>query len=137
LTELYQRAAKACAVCALAGILPGGCASYDPNDYYDPNAVQKAGVIYAKTLAGSEPRPWGDPKAPVFIPIGGVIVPVWIGAGRGESRIDIYEYRVRLPGDESATVYSEYPFEMGECVKVFFSARDTYPRMAYGADCEK
>lgn len=117
--------------------LLGGCASYDPNDYYDPNAIEKVGRITKKTVARVEPARSGETSPPIFLPLKGLWVVLTLSP-ESPGIMNIYEYVVTLPQSQTVSVFSEYPsFKEGECVKVFLSKRASYPRMAYGASCEK
>lgn len=56
--------------------------------------------------------------------------------GRGNNEIPVYEYLVKLSTSETVAVISEFSaHEVGECVKVFFSSRPSYPRLAISTAC--
>jgi len=117
--------------------LLGGCTSYDPNDYYDPNAIEKLGRITKKTVARVEPARSGETSPPIFLPLKGITV-ILSRTPESPGSMNIYEYVVALTPSQNISVFSEYPaFNEGECVKVFLSERASYPRMAPGADCKK
>jgi hypothetical protein len=113
-----------------------GCASnYNPDDWYDGKAVEKPGRIIEKKIAKIEERGWAgsQPGTLIPIPVGGTIyfLPINTSSARGLAQILIYEYVVRVDSMETVSVISEYPSHMvGECVKVFFSSRPSYPRIA-------
>jgi len=118
-------------------LLVSGCSTtYDPNDYYASNAIEKLGRVVSKTVAHTEQRRWADPSPPIVVPIGGVFIPIATQAPRGPSLVNIYAYVVKVSPTESVVVHSEFPGrEVGDCVKVFLSERASYPRMAAGSDC--
>lgn len=118
--------------------LVGGCASYDPNDYYDPNAVEKLGRVTKKTVARVVPARSGETSPPIFLPLKNMIVVIPAFPTQAPGSMNIYEYVVTLSPNEAVAVYSEYPsFSVGECVTVFLSQRASYPRMASGSGCER
>ena len=118
--------------------LLGGCATYDPNDYYDPNAVEKVGRISAKTVASTAPARSGEISPPIFLPLKGMMVVVPGFPTEPAGRMNIYEYVVTLSPNQTVSVFSEYPsFNVGDCAKVFLSQRASYPRIASGSGCEK
>lgn len=53
-------------------------------------------------------------------------------------KIPIYEYTVVDSTNIATTVLSEFAgFELGQCLKLLTSNQPTYPRLAFGATCEK
>lgn len=117
-----------------------GCATYNPNDYYDPNAMEKMGRIVEKQITRAELKDSAELRVPILLPImvNGTMHFLRGSYTRAPSQVwmDVYEYRVGLPGDQTVSVISEYPsFQVGECAKVFFSTRPSYPRIAPGYDC--
>lgn len=126
------------AVLLFALALLGGCATYDPNDYYDPNAVEKVGRISAKTVARTVPARSGETSPPIFLPLKGMMVIVPGFPTEPAGLMNIYEYVVTLAPNQTVSVFSEYPsFNVGDCAKVFLSQRASYPRIASGSGCEK
>jgi hypothetical protein len=116
-------------------LLLGGCA-YNPNDHYDPGAIEKLGHISSKTVARTEPARRGDPPPPIFLPLpsGMVVLPTFPTEPTGH--MNIYEYVVKVAPEESISVLSEYPgLNVGDCVTVFLSQRASYPRIARGHGC--
>jgi hypothetical protein len=121
---------------SVLGLLDG-CA-YNPNDYYDPGAIEKLGFISEKMIARTEPARRGDPPPPILLPLPTtmVMLPTFPTAPAG--RMNVYEYVVKVTPTESVSVFSEYPgFNVGDCVKVFLSQRASYPRIAHGSGCAK
>jgi hypothetical protein len=118
-------------------LLLGGCATYNPNTHYDPDAVEKVGFITAKSLVlekhKSKPRGSFIP-----VPVNGTITMVYspdASAGGGRYR-EVYRYVVAVSAHESVSVLDTYPaFQVGDCAKVFLSSRPTYPRIAPGSGC--
>jgi hypothetical protein len=116
-------------------LLLGGCA-YNPNDHYDPGAIEKLGHVSLKKVARTEPARRGDPPPPIFLPLpsGMVVLPTFSAEPTGQ--MNIYEYVVKVAPEASISVLSEYPgFNVGDCVKVFLSQRASYPRIAHSHGC--
>lgn len=118
-------------------LLFGGCAAYDPNAHYDPDAVEKVGFITAKSLRLEkyQSKPRGD-SFPV--PVNGTVKMLYIpDASAGGIRYrEVYRYVVAVSEHETVSVEDSYPaFQVGECAKVFLSSRPTYPRIAPGSGC--
>lgn len=133
-------------VAALAALSVVGCATYDPNDYYDPNATTKQGRIQSKMIEHWEYRMAADKTPKTFnayqYGAAGVITAALLQnlmglSDKPDSQIPVYAYGIGAEHGERLVVYSEYPgFAVGECVKVFLSSRPDYPRMAYGGNCD-
>lgn len=121
----------------LAFVLLAGCA-YNPSDHYDPDAIEKRGLIVAKKVARTEPVQSGETNPPLFLPLPGVLVVLPARPIESTGRMNVYEHVVKLSPSETVSVLSEYPgFNVGDCVKVFLSQRASYPRIAQGSGCEK
>ena len=118
--------------------LLGGCATYDANDYYDPNAIEKLGRITKKTVARVEPARSGEVSPPIFLPLKGLMMGIPQFSGESPGSMNIYEYVITLSPSQVVSVFSEYPaFNVGDCVKVFLSEKPSYPRMTLGSGCNK
>lgn len=122
-----------------------GCASYDPNRYYDPNAIEKLGRVMNKVLVNYETRLAGDSKLVMRPEMYGLPVNATTYATafimqeffKKESKIPIYAYSIRTDDSTDIVIFSEFPaHNVGECVKVFLSDRPDYPRMAVGSGCK-
>ncbi len=117
-----------------------GCATYNPSDYYDPNATEKIGRIFIKSLAKYETRPAGD--GPIIAPVPGVIP---YGTSlvlqkilSRDSQIPIYLHTINTEDRSEVIVLSEFPsHNVGDCVKVFLSTRPDYPRMTSWSGCQQ
>jgi hypothetical protein len=130
--RLYPSLSVSCGFC----LALSGCASnYNPDDWYDSKAGEKPGRIIEKKISKIEERGRADspPGTLIPIPAGGAIyfLPINTSSSRGLAQIPIYEYVVRVNNTEIVSVISEYPSHaVGECVKVLFSSRPSYPRIA-------
>jgi len=72
-----------------------GCASYDPNVHYDPNAIEKMGRIVEKRVARVELRESGELRSPIFLPITaeGAKLLVDMSLPPDKRPTNIYQYR--------------------------------------------
>jgi hypothetical protein len=115
-----------------------GCATYNPSDYYDPNAKEKLGRVISKSLANYETRPAAD--NPIIAPIPGVPLGTTLVVQEAMSRnyqIPIYSYKIRTEDQVDIVVLSKFQsHNQGDCVKVFLSVRPDYPRMAPWEGCK-
>lgn len=117
-----------------------GCATRDPNDYFDADAGETMARITRKVVASVERRPSAEvgKGGLVPIPIRGAMYFVALDNPMADpATIKIYEYSVRDGSGTETLVLSEYfAFEVGDCVKLFVSTRPSYPRIALGWGCK-
>lgn len=121
----------------LAALMFSGCSAYNPEDHYDPNAVEKVGLITSKSLAKIEKLP-AKPKGNVlFLPINGVVKTIYIPSTAKPRYMEIYEYVVEVSDNEKVSVLNLYSaYNVGDCAKVFISPKATYPRITSGSGCQ-
>jgi hypothetical protein len=117
-----------------------GCATYNPSDYYDPNATEKIGRISLKSVARHETRQAAD--NPIIAPVPGLIpygtTLILQKSLRRDSQIPIYSYTIKTEDQSEVIILSEFPsHSVGDCVKVFLSTRPDYPRMAVWSGCKQ
>jgi hypothetical protein len=131
-----------------------GCASYDPDKYYDANAVEKLGRVVSKEIVRWEHRP-GDSSPGMYMPVPytgdrtanaiyatALIIELLRGAQQARQAVEdpgtpIYSYRILAKGQEQFTIVSDFPgYRPGDCVRVFLSSRPDYPRMTSSSGCE-
>lgn len=120
-----------------------GCATYDPNQHYDPNATEKIGKVIDKQVARFETRSDSQNLTPMYSypPNAAIYALVHNVAIMGEylkkkPEIPIYGYRIKIGDSEEIVVHSEFPgHDIGNCVKVFLSSRPDYPRIASWSGC--
>lgn len=120
----------------LASLMLSGCTAYNPEDHYDPNAVEKVGLITFKSLAKIEKLP-AKPKGEILsLPINGAIKTIYIPSTDKPSYRKIYEYVVEVSDNEKVSVLDLYSaYNIGDCAKVFISPKASYPRIASGSGC--
>ena len=127
-------------LCALTLALVA-CAmdNYKPSDHYDSKAIEKSGRVIEKKIVRAEIRDSANFRSPLFVPVLILGIPVILDVVRpppGKTSIDIFEYRIEIPGENPISVFSDYPaFNIGDCTKVFLSEKPSYPRMAPGGRC--
>lgn len=73
----------------LAFVLLAGCA-YNPSDHYDPDAIEKRGLIVAKKVARTEPVQSGETNPPLFLPLPGVLVVLPARPIESTGRMNVY-----------------------------------------------
>ena len=103
---------------------------------YDPSAQEMPARITEKRIIGSISRATAEVKFDAIIPVGKLLVPM--SSPDNKANIPIYEYNVTDKHQKITKVLSESSiFEVGQCVKLFISNQPTYPRIAYGAECNE
>jgi hypothetical protein len=120
----------------LATLMLSGCTAYNPEDHYDPNAVEKIGLITSKSLAKIEKLP-AKPKGEFLsIPLNGAIRTIYIPSTDKPRYREIYEYVVEVSDNEYVSILDLYSaYNVGDCAKVFISPKASYPRIAAGSGC--
>jgi hypothetical protein len=114
-----------------------GCATTPPN--FDVDAKESLGRITEKTVAGGRTQARADsPSADALVGTIGIVgVAIADGLFQKKTQIAIYAYRIRTADGRQIVVASEsFSNEVGDCVKVFESARPTYPRFVSAMGCE-
>lgn len=118
------------------------CTSYDPKEYYDPDATIKSGLIVEKEIIGSTPGQWADSSPPLVAPIpigsGWAVLILILTRTNSPPDTPVYQYIMQGEDGQKTAVLTTFPaHDIGQCVSIFLSDRPDYPRMAAGGDCQK
>ncbi|MES9969968.1 MAG: lipoprotein [Candidatus Thiodiazotropha sp.] len=113
----------------VAVIALSGCVTI-PQLEYDDKAIEKTGTIVKKReLMNHQPFE----RDMIFVPAGGLVVPVFIGEPSRDGSDYIYE--IHTTDDIHIEVLNKFSgFEVGQCVKLYLS-KEIAPRISNGSGC--
>ena len=118
------------AILLVSSLTAAGCVT-DSTHRYDPNAIEKSGVVVA---AEEIQNGMAFKEDTLSLPVAGVLVPIYLGSPQKEG--NDFRYKVRTNDGQTIPVISKFGgFAVGECVTLFLS-QTSPPGIANGGGCQ-